>query len=133
MILKKASITFLVDRDNRTSIDIHDDEANINFVRIELTNDQLVSALSRLGNTPCERVEVVGLNKVGKKMEHKILEFEIPDRYIGKWKTDQSLLERLANNACSKGWKPDHYYNSQETFFNKNGKNYCKVTIRRYV
>lgn len=65
----KGKITFLVDK-NKTTIQLHDDGASITFCEIELTNDQLASALSRMGYTECKSVNVFGLDKLGKKHEN---------------------------------------------------------------
>lgn len=131
MKIDSAAITFLVGSDN-TTIQIHDQNANIDFVRIRLTNDQLAAMLSRLSFTPCE-VEVFGLNRIGKKMENKNFEFEIDEDA----RKNRDLLPSICSDALqSEGlfeWVSDMYFSSQNTFFTKDGKLMARTTIRRWV
>lgn len=131
MKLDSAAITFLVGSDS-TTIQIHDQNANVGFVRIRLTNSQLAAMLSRLSFTPCE-VEVFGLDRVGKKMENRDFEFEISEE-AGR---NRALLPDICSDAMqSEGlseWVSDMYFNSQNTFFKKGGKSMARTTIRRWV
>jgi len=131
MKLKNASISFLPNSD-RTTIEIHDNDASIKFATITLTNDQLASMLSRLSKTPCS-VDVVGLEKVGKKMKHKKIEFEVPEN-ISYGPDRQGVLESLCAEAMTEqgltGWHSQNYYNSQDSFFNRGEKRYAQTTIQ---
>jgi len=131
MILKDGRITILFDRDNRTTIEIYDGDACIRFVQVTMTNDQVASALSRLGHTPCI-VEVRGLDCVGKKREHKSFEFEIP--FGEPW--HEGYVDRVCEavkEKCPQGWEPDLSFSSQDSFFDKDGKRWARTTIRRWV
>jgi hypothetical protein len=72
----EGRITILINRDY-TSIEIEDDNANVRFVRIQLTPEQLSAILSKQAYVPCE-LDVSGLDKVGKKHENKSFSFEVP-------------------------------------------------------
>ena len=82
MKLEKASITLLVGRDG-TTIEIRDEKSGVMFCELQLTNDQLASALSRMGHTPRKRrrklitceASVYGLDKLNKKQEVDTFEF----------------------------------------------------------
>jgi len=112
-----------------TSIEIMDSKSHMTFVKVRLTPEQLSSALSRLAYTPCE-LEVNELERVGKKQEYRTFEFEINGK-------DQTSLEAACNEAMFQQglheWHSDHYYKSQDTFFDKDGKKYARVTIRRWL
>ena len=73
MKIKDGRITILVSKE-QTRIEIKDNDASITFVRIEITPVQLSQALSRLSFVRCD-MEVVGLDKIGKKMENKDFKF----------------------------------------------------------
>lgn len=128
MKLTDAKITILVNREY-TEIQLHDSPSSMNFVTIKLTPEQLSAALSRISHTPCE-IEVSNkLDLLGKTMENKYHEFEITE----KLDRNDKRLHELAQQTTPEGWTPDNYYGSQNSFFSKDGKNYCRVIIRRYV
>lgn len=134
MKIEKGQITILVNREF-TEITLHDDKASTDFARVRLTPEQLCSALSRLSQTDCE-IEVFSLDRVGKKHENQTFEFEIP-RKLSEYNRDNEELKKVCEKAMQNSglteWKSDHYYGSQNSFFAKDGKNFARVTIRRYV
>ena len=126
----EGKISIFIGRDS-TTIEIYDTNANIKFCQIELTPEQLSSALSRLSYTECKSVHVMSLDKVGKKHEHKTMEFELP-RDVS-FKSRHSVANIVSLNVCPEGWTPDNYFGSQDSFFQKDGKQYARCIIRRYV
>ena len=129
MKLKDGRITMLVGEDGM-KIKIHDNDASITFARIKLTPIQLAQALGRLGYTECE-IEVHLLDKVGKKMEHKTIEFELPE--TNTLFRNKDMAEKVCVEYCPEGWVPDLYFGSQGSFFTKDGKQYARTTIRRWI
>ena len=127
--LLKGKISILIDRDG-TTIEIEDDVANTTFVKVRLTPEQLSAALSRLANVDCE-LEVAGLDRVGKRHEHCTFEFEIPKELASSSKEKE--LQELAQSLLTDGWISGGYFSSQNSFFNKDGVQYARCTIRRYV
>ena len=130
MKLKEGKITILFDHDGM-SIELIDGLSTIHFAKVRLNPEQTVRALSRLGYCPCE-IEVVGLDHVGKKLEHKDFEFEM----VGDSKysmRDTEKAKKLAKKLCPSGWKPDLYFNSQDSFSYREGKRFAKTKIRRWV
>ena len=128
MKLKDGSISFLVGQDS-TTIEIHDSIASVTLARVTLTPKQLSQALSRLAYTHCD-VEVNNLDKVGKKMINKKFEFELPNF---TWGESKQCAIKTIKDVCPEGWKADNYFNSQDSFFNKDGKQYARVTIRKWI
>jgi hypothetical protein len=116
-----------------TAIHVKDYNANVTLATIHLTPQQLNDCLSGLGYVPCE-IEIKALDKVGKTHECKAFEFEMPlitstnDRKAIAVDAVNALLD---NNA--EGWIPDRYFGSQDSFFKKDGKDYARCTIRRWV
>jgi len=125
----EGTITFLVSRGNRTTIEIHDSKASVKFVEVTLTNDQLASALSRIGYTDCEKIIVHGLHNVGKIRVIENLDFEMPkNRY-----RDKELARKMANSKCPEGWKEDTYFGSQDSFYTKDGRAYARTSIVKWI
>jgi len=131
MILENAKITFLIN-ENGATIELKDSNSAISFARIKLNVKQLCAAMGRIAYTPCE-VELFGLDKVGKKLGIDRLEFEIPQKWIQGKRISNAALNQLALKACPEGWEHDNRFGSQSSFFSKDGKEYARVTIRRWV
>jgi len=131
MKLEDARISILIDRE-KTRIELHDMSASIMFLEITLTAEQLSSALSRLAYTECE-IEINGFDKIGKSMELSTLEFELPES-IDRYKKDAAdKIKDLAIQNCPVDWKPDLSFNSQNSFFSKDGKQYARTFMRRWI
>jgi hypothetical protein len=130
MKLKNASISIFIN-ESHTNIELHDGDAAVTFIKIKLTPEQLSQALGRLSHTECE-METYDLSVVGKKMEHKTIEFEIP-MDCGYGEDRRKIAMEYAQKVCPKGWHSEDYFGSQGSFFSKDGKNYARCTIRRWV
>ena len=127
----KGKITILIGRDS-TTIKVEDDVSNTNFLEIKLTPDQLSSALSRLAYTDCD-LKVNGLDKIGKKHENKTFEFEIPKGLAYSREAGTEQLRELAQSQLSDGWIAEGYFGSKNSFFEKDGKQYARCIIRRWI
>ncbi len=124
----KANLTFLINSD-KTRIEIEDDEAHAILCIIELTPAQLSTLLSRTTRMDCE-MEVFDLNKIGKKHGNKTFVFELPDaNYMNR----KEVAIETIKTVCPDGWTPDIYFGSQNSFFRQDGKEFARVTIRRWV
>lgn len=129
MEIENGRITMLLN-DDGLSIELIDDNASITFARVKLNRGQTCQALSRLAYTHCTKMEVRGLDRVGKKMEHKTLEFVMPDC---SWADKRQIAELEAKKQCPKGWVCSDYFGSQNSFFRKDSVEYARTTIRRWV
>lgn len=125
----KGKISILIGRDGST-IEIEDDVANTTFVKVILTPEQLSEALGRVMYVDC-KLEVAGLDRVGKKHENETFVFEIPEHLANSSKTEE--LRKIAQSKLTDGWLAEGYFASQNTFFKKEGVQYARCTIRRYV
>jgi uncharacterized protein YqgQ len=125
----KGQISILISADH-TIIEVSDKDASIQFLQIELTPEQLSRALSRQAYVECG----LSLNKldcIGKKHESKSFEFEISEDMANSSYSNE--LREIATKQLSEGWIPDRHFASQNTFFTKDGKQYARCTIRRWV
>lgn len=136
MKLTNPKITLLVSQES-TSIEVKDSVSGITFLSVTLTPQQLSSALSRLSYTDCE-VEVYGLDKLGKTQEVENFEFEMPND-LDRWKgidfdkKIKMICFAALIDAKKEDWESDNYYRSQNSFFDKDGKKFARVTIRRWI
>ncbi len=129
MEIQNAKISFYVNRES-TKIEIHDADSNTAIVVVNLTPEELSACLSRQGYVSCKCI-TGNLDRVGKTHENKKFEFEIT------YSKSQQDLELACNEALfSLGmheWVSDQYYKSQDSFFKKDGKEYARVIIRRWI
>ena len=128
MELKDGRITFLFSEEGAT-LEIHDREANALMVKIRLNPEQVCQMFSRLGFTECESTEVFNLDKIGKKHTNKDFEFKLPEC---DWRERKQYALETIKDVCPKGWEPDNFFNSRDSFFEKDGKQYARVTIRKW-
>lgn len=129
MKINDPRISVLINRDY-TTIRVTDNDAAICFLELHLTPEQLSAALSRLGDTKCEKGEVFNLDKLNKRMEHKNLEFPMP-KNAGSG--DKEAAAKAALKHCPEGWESDQYFGSQGSFFSKDEKQWAQTQIRRWV
>jgi hypothetical protein len=131
----EGRISILIGREG-TRIEIKDEKSAVTFVEVNITPDQLSAALSRQALVECE-LEVRGLDCIGKKHENKTFSFEIPDSIdlSDRWTNDsvEKELQKYAQSLLSDGWMSDGYFRSQNSFFEKDGKKWARVKIRRWV
>jgi len=130
MKLENAKISILIGAES-TTIELIDDSSSITFARVKLTPEELSSCLSRQAYVSCQ-TELKGLDKVGKKMENKDHCFIIPNDLPKGEEKDKELL-KICNQTIPEGWIADSYFRSQNSFFTKDGVNYARATIRRWI
>ena len=126
----KGKISMYVSGEH-TRIEIEDANGHIRFLEIVLTPEQFSRALGREAYVDCE-LEVRGLEKVGKQHEHKTFEFELPEG-MSQYSRDDKELQKIAQSKLSDGWIADSYFSSQNTFFEVDGKEWARCSIRRWV
>ena len=129
MKLKDAAITILINGDY-TEIELHDKSSGLNIATVKLTVEQLSKALGRLSYTPCEIDITSELDKINKIMivDKLVFPFDYEGSYIGRSK----LAEQESIKYVPEGWVADTYFNSQDSFFTKDGVKYASCTIRKW-
>ena len=125
-----AQITMLFNDDGLT-IEIRDYNASVTFVDIHMTSEQVCQAFSRLAHTPVESCEIRGVEYIGKVMENKRFEFQLPPKSTVV--NRKELACQALSSECPEGWEPSNSFSSQDSFFSKDGKEYARTTIRRWV
>jgi hypothetical protein len=123
-----AQITVIATYEDSIRISVYDKASGKSFLEMDLTREQFVNAvLNRLGNTDVKSAEVFHLDLVGKTMEIERLEFEIT-----VWHDKQSAI-KIAQEICPEGFTPDLSFDTNTSFYDKNGKYYARTTARRWV
>jgi hypothetical protein len=125
----KGNLTLLFNSDG-LHIEIADDGASLKFVDLKIAPEDVCKLLSRQAQISCN-IEVKGLEKVGKKMEWKKLEFEIPKDT--PYKEEDNVAKEYAYIHCPEGWTPETYFGSRDSYFTKDGKSYARCIIRRWI
>ena len=131
MELKEGKITMLFGEDG-LKIEVWDGTASIMFAKIKIEPEQTLQAFSRLACVPC-KTEVFGLDKVGKKMISENFIFEVPRYGLIPWKEREAAVGEIAKKECPEGWEPGLYFNGQNSFFEKNGQNFARTYIKKWV
>jgi len=110
-------------------ITVTDADAGIEFLDLRLTLNNFAEALTGLGNTECE-ITLRGLENLGKRKERDSIEFPMPDcQYSDK----KVVAAAEARKATPEGWIASDYFNSQDSFFRKDGQEYGRTSISRWI
>lgn len=131
MKLENGKIDLFVN-ENGVTLNVYDTPSSIRFLTIKMTSEQFCAALGRLSYAPVLSIEIDGLDKIGKKMEIDELIFPLDmgkDRYNDR---ENKAIEQ-SKKHIPEGWVSDDYFRSQNSFFTKDGKDFARVTIRRWV
>ena len=123
-----AKISILVDEDG-ANIEIEDALSNETIAKINLPPETFCAALGRLVYNRCELV-MGDKDKFGKRMENKKFEFKLPDSDIYRRK---EIAKEEIKKVCPNGWEFDNYFDSQDSFFSKDGESWARCIIRQWV
>lgn len=125
-----AKLTLLFS-DEGLRIEIRDDDACVTFFRGKLSTEQACQAMGRLSNTPMEGAEVFGLELVGRKHESETFSFSLPEGT--SYDDEKRVAIEVVKELCPNGWKPDLYFNSQNSFTRSGKSVTARTIIRRWV
>ena len=131
MKLKQGKIDILFEHDGLV-IRLMDDLAGVTFAEAKLNQEQVCQALSRLSHTHCE-IEVRGLQKVGKKMMHKSLEFKMPKGFKPYDRNREETAIKQMNKNMPDGWCGSCYFGRRGSFFKKDGEEWARTHIYKWI
>jgi hypothetical protein len=124
-------ITVTATYEDSIRISLYDTDSCLTFVEMEMTREQFINAtMNRLGNCNVEKSTVRSLELVGKKREGDTLEFKMPDVSI---RNQHETAVKEALRVCPEGWEPATAFSSQGSFFTKNGEQWARTPIMRWV
>jgi len=118
------------------SIEIFDHKAVIKLCEIVLSAEEFcAAALGRMSRLECE-VEVPAPELIGKERESKVVSFVLPEQSV--WKEKYGTYDRceVAKHTgfvmCPKGWTPDLYFNSRDSFTVEGAKITAHMNIYKW-
>lgn len=125
-------VTILVSSEGAT-IELHDADSGITFVKVKMTSEQFCGAIGRLAYSKCLEIHIpdLGISEIGKKLETDSFSFELPESW-GIEADIKKLLE-IARAKIPVGWITNDTFQSQNSFFTKDGKRYARCMIKRWV
>jgi hypothetical protein len=124
-------ITVTATYEDSIRISLYDTDSCLTFVEMEMTREQFINAtMNRLGNCNVEKSTVRSLELVGKKREGDTLEFKMPDVSI---RNQRETAVEEALRLCPEGWEPATAFSSQGSFFTKDGEQWARTPIMRWV
>ena len=115
--------------DDFISIIVEDDLSGARFLELKLGMADFARAISGLHGVGATGT-VRGLDVIGLKHECRKFEFELSE---GTKFRDKETARKIVQEVCPEGWEPDTGFGNQDSFYKKDGKEYAKTTIRRWV
>jgi hypothetical protein len=116
------------DNKQRISITVTDNASHIQFLDLEMKLDDFACMMTGLAHVEAIG-EARGLENVGKTKESKELIFELPnDTYSAR-----EVAPKTCQNFADPGWTASPYFNSQNSFFKKDDKQFARTHQYRFV
>lgn len=115
--------------DGFINITVRDRSSRTNFLTVEVSLANFTQAITGLAETDCQ-IEVRNLDRVGLKKESKALEFSTPE---GSGYRNKEMAFKEALRLCPEGWSVNNYFNSQDSFFTKDGREWARTSIVRWI
>ena len=125
----KITVSRMRGNEEWIEIRIQDSLSSLEFVTVKMSCEDFAKALTGMGSCPGIGV-VSGLDRVGKVHENDTITFILPQNT--DFKNKKEIASQMALEACPKGWEPDLYFASQNSFFMKDGREWARCTIRRW-
>ncbi len=115
-------------------VSISDKAAGIRqMVSVEMSLEDFARAATGIAEQP-GRGRARQLEGCGRKQETKNFHFEMPPGSASTYGDGRKKIAREAiRETCPHGWKPDLSFNSQNTFWKQDGKQWARTVIRRWV
>jgi hypothetical protein len=123
-----GEVTILSERD-KVVFTVTDEVSRTRLVEFSMTPEQFCAAIGRLACLPVE-LHIGRLDRIGKKHEHATHEFEIP---TAGYYHRADATKTIGKKTCPEGWVVSDNFNSQNTYFTRDGKSMARCTIRRWV
>ncbi len=133
MIKGTVSINRLSGLDKPTiQITVTDEDARIEFLQLRMSPEAFGRCVTGQSMIECD-LEVRDLENVGKVFERQPLEFQLSDENQS-WSAEVKIIAaKEADRRAPDGWFASHYFGSQNSFFTKNGENWARTYMYRWV
>jgi hypothetical protein len=105
--------------------------ASTRFASVKIEPKDVIKLFSNRADVSCS-IELEHLERLGKKHKHKTLEFPLPKNYSIHQDKDKKILMKHMQNYVPKNYIASTYFNSQDSFFERDGIKMARTTIRTY-
>ena len=118
--------------DQPVYIEIIDEDSRAR-IRLELNHLDFTNMMTGLNCVPCE-MTIRGQKNIGLVMERKEIEFEVSCK-IHDRKEDaiDLLIHLLLWDDDLEGWSSTEIFDRKSSFFKRDGKQFARATIQRWV
>jgi hypothetical protein len=124
----KGTISINRRSDDKISVSFVDDASRTEFLDVQLSMSEMMSALTGLAYVPVKG-EVRGLDVVGKERVREKRSITYPGR-----SSDRSVMQKwLTENAQEEGWTVDSYLGSQSSISYKDGETILNYAVFKFV
>jgi len=110
-------------------ISIRDRDSGERFCEVNIDYKSFTKLITGQSEIDCE-LNVKNLERVGKKRENDTINFPFDETYSNE---RNELASEKAKEYTPEGWTCDNYFGSQTSFFRKDGVDYARATIRRWI
>lgn len=124
----EGKVTISKSFNGKVYFSLEDNNSEIKFVEVELSMVDFTNAMFGLALRPCKYI-VKGLDKVGKQYIQEEYIFEIEG--YGNKEAARKIAQNLSEQDPQ--WDYSTYFDSQGSFFKKDGKYYAKTTRYKYI
>ena len=111
------------------SLTVKDVSSKIRFLELEIKLDDFAKILTGLSEVECD-MKIRGLEFVGKKKEMKNFEFLVG---VQEYSNRKESAFSIAKGLVQSGWFVREYFDSKGSFFIKDGEDWARTIIYRYV
>jgi len=99
-------------------------------IEVRMSVEDFANALLGRAFQNCE-LEIVDPSRIGKRFEHMEVVAEMPSNV--SYSEQNAVAYEVACKAAPEGWVVSSYFSSQNSFFRKDGKEYCRTQAMRWV
>jgi len=118
--------------DQPVYIEIIDEDSRAR-IRLELNHLDFTNMMTGLNCVPCE-MTIRGQENIGLVMERKEIEFEVSgDYHYRKEEAAETLAHLLCFDDEYEGWSSTERFESQGSFFKRDGKGFAHAIIQRWI
>jgi len=123
-----GSLTISNSSNGKVYLSFVDVNSNIKFLEVELSMEDFAKGVFGLAHRPCKYI-TKGLSELGKQYIQEDYTFEIMG--LGNKEEARRIIKNLSEQDPE--WLYSTYLGSQDSFFFKDGKYFCKITRFKYV
>jgi hypothetical protein len=108
-----------------------EDSASRTGIEVSMSIEEYGYAVTGLSMRPC-KLEICGdVNNIGKVRQLMTVEAEMPSD--AGYSNQQEIAAKICQEAAPDGWVASGYFGSRSSFFQRDGKRWCRTDAVRWV